>query len=304
MSTAEIYIDKLEIENFGPFYGRHCFDFSGIEDRRAILVGGKNGAGKTHLLRSLYLATVGESAAGDLKKVEAGSEATKFDLRESLNRRAASEGVTTSEFEISLSLRDTTGSIGRQLTIVRQIRHRPSSPPVFSAKAYLADNDRWIEDEQQVQKLRDTFLPRHLARFFFFDAERSQNLQLNERDITEGISRVLGLFSYTELENDLHSLIKQKIPTRFGSGSEKERELNKVLSEIQLKKADLKTYQQDIEDKKHTLRDIEDELFDIEDQLQSIGAVDPIEIASLSQQRDEIKETKALLESDLTPNQA
>ena len=31
---------------------------------------GKNGAGKTHLLRALYLAVVGESGVGDLKKVE------------------------------------------------------------------------------------------------------------------------------------------------------------------------------------------------------------------------------------------
>jgi len=89
----QIYIENLKIEDFGPFYGAHCFDFSAADagDRRAVLVGGKNGAGKTHLLRALYLAVVGEIGAGDLKKVEAGSEATKFNLRESLNRRAKAE---------------------------------------------------------------------------------------------------------------------------------------------------------------------------------------------------------------------
>ncbi len=136
----QIYLDRLKIKDFGPFYGSHCFDFNAVGERRTVLIGGKNGAGKTHLLRALYLAVVGESGAGDLKKVEAGSEATKFDLRESLNRRAKSEGKTTSEFEISLSLRDATGSTGRTLTLLREIRHRPNSPPVFYAQAYTPDN--------------------------------------------------------------------------------------------------------------------------------------------------------------------
>lgn len=300
MPNAKIYIDNLKIRDFGPFYGNHSFNFNSAGDRKAILIGGKNGAGKTHLLRALYLATVGESGAGDLKKVEAGSEATKFDLKESLNRRASSEGKSTSEFQISLSLRDPTDIIVRRLKLNRQIRHRPNSPPIFSARAYLENDDIWKHDGQQVQKLRDTFLPRHLARFFFFDAERSQNLQLHEREIIEGISRVLGLYSYTELENDLQQLIKSKIPQRFGTGSEKERELNRVISENNRNEADLETYLSDFNDKNRAIRDIEDELLDIEDQLQTIGAVDPDEIARINRQRDEIKETKGKLEVKLT----
>ena len=58
---AEVYIDKLTLENFGPFYGEHTLSFGSLEGKCGILVGGKNGAGKTHLLRALYLAVVGES---------------------------------------------------------------------------------------------------------------------------------------------------------------------------------------------------------------------------------------------------
>jgi DNA sulfur modification protein DndD len=98
----EVYIDSLTIQDFGPYYGQHSFEFGAVDDRRATLIGGKNGAGKTHLLRALYLATVGESGAIDLKKVEAGSEATKFDLSESLNRRASAEGKDTSTLQLEL----------------------------------------------------------------------------------------------------------------------------------------------------------------------------------------------------------
>lgn len=298
---AEIFIDSLKITDFGPFYGTHNFDFSAVGDRRAILIGGKNGAGKTHLLRALYLAAVGESGSGDLRKIESdGSDATKFDIAESLNRRARTEGRDTSEFEINLTLRDNTGSTSRELMIVRKVRHRPNSKPVFTARAYQPDTDQWIEDEDRVQRLRDFFLPRHLARFFFFDAERSQGIQLNEREITEGISRVLGLFSYSELEGDLRELIKNKIPQRYGSDSEVQRKLNRVATDIQRDEADLKSLNNDVEDKERTVQEFNQDLANVEDQLQTIGAIDPGELAKIQKKRDDIKETKDKLETILT----
>ena len=298
---AEIFIDSLHITDFGPFYGTHIFDFSSIEDRRAILIGGKNGAGKTHLLRALYLAAVGESGAGDLRKVESnGPDATKFDLSESLNRRARQEGRDTSEFEINLTLRDKTGSTSRGIKLVRKIRHRQNSKPVFSSRAYLPEADSWIDEEDRVQRLRDSFLPRHLARFFFFDAERSQSIRLNERDITEGISRVLGLYSYSELESDLRELIKNKIPQRYGNDSEVQRKLNRVSSEIQRDEADLETLYIDVEDKNRVIQEISQELTNIEDQLLTIGAIDPGELDKIQKQRDNIKSSKDRLEEVLT----
>jgi len=67
---ADVHIDLLTLENFGPFYGEHTLDFRSLEGKCGILVGGKNGAGKTHLLRALYLAVVGESGVGGLNRGE------------------------------------------------------------------------------------------------------------------------------------------------------------------------------------------------------------------------------------------
>ena len=98
----EVSIDSLTIENFGPYYGSHEFKFTSLEGRNGILIGGRNGAGKTHLLRALYLAVVGESGPGDLKKVEAGADATRFLFEKSLNRKAANEGQDTTTFSITI----------------------------------------------------------------------------------------------------------------------------------------------------------------------------------------------------------
>lgn len=102
----DVNIDSLTLENFGPFYGEHTLDFRSLEGKCGILVGGKNGAGKTHVLRALYLAVVGESGVGDLKRVETGSEATRFIFEKSLNRRALAEGQDTIRLKAVVTLRD------------------------------------------------------------------------------------------------------------------------------------------------------------------------------------------------------
>ena len=150
-----------------------------------------------------------------------------------------------------------------------------------------------------MQKLRDAFLPRHLARFFFFDAERSQSIQLSEREIIEGISRVLGLYSYTELEEDLRQLTTTKIPRLYGTGSESERKLNDIQADILRGESNLKTLATETEDRTQELRDIGSELAEIEDQLRSIGAVDPEELRRAQEQRTSVKSTKDKLEANL-----
>ena len=298
---ANVYIDSLTIEDFGPFYGPQTFDFEIKGKRSAILIGGKNGAGKTHLLRALYLAAAGESGRSDLRRIESGSETTKFVFEKSLNRRAESEGRDTSRIEIGISQRDDQGGGHRKIKLIREIRHRPNSSPVFVSRAERDGDGEIIESEQYIQKLRDAFLPRHLASFFFFDAERGVNVDLGQRDIVEGISRVLGLQSYTELENDLRTLYQQKIPKVFSSASgETERRLMDLTADIQKTEGHITSYQEEEKQTLLELQELEAELINVEDQLKTIGAIDPKEIEKAQQQRDEISKMRAKLESTLS----
>jgi DNA sulfur modification protein DndD len=126
---SDVSIESLTIENFGPYYGSHTLSFGSLEGKCGILVGGKTGAGKTHLLRALYLAVVGESGVGDLKRVETGSDATRFVFERSLNRKAQAEGKDTTRFSITIAQRDAKGGGARKATLVREIRHRPDLTP-------------------------------------------------------------------------------------------------------------------------------------------------------------------------------
>ena len=297
---SEVYIDSLTVKNFGPFYGEHMFNFTTHDDRCGILIGGKNGAGKTHLLRALYLAVTGETGVHDLKKVEPSAEATHFAFEKSLNRRAESEGEDTSSLQVTISQRDDKGS--RKAMLVREIRHRPNSGPVWHSYAERFDGSGRIEDENHLEALRDALLPRHLARFFFFDAERGQNFSLGQQEIVVGISRILGLWSYGELETDLRQLIQQKIPRAFNSseGHEAARKLAEITGQIVTADQQLINYRDELSSVGLELHEAKEELADVEERLKSLGAVDPAELTQAQEERTKLAGTKARLETELT----
>lgn len=297
---SEVYIDSLTIRNFGPYYGEHTFNFSTHDDRCGILIGGKNGAGKTHLLRALYLAVVGETGVHDLKKVEPAAEATRFSFDKSLNRRAEAEGDYNSLLQVGISQRDEKGT--RKAMLVREIRHRPNSAPVWNSYADRLDGSGRIEDEKHLEALRDALLPRHLARFFFFDAERGQNFSLSQQEIVEGISRILGLWTYSELETDLRQLIQQKIPRVFNSseGHEAAKKLAELTGQIVTAERQLISCRDELSSLDVELREAQNELAEVEERLKSLGAVDPAQLQRAQEERVKLSETKARLEEQLT----
>jgi DNA sulfur modification protein DndD len=299
---ADVHIDKLTLENFGPFHGEHALNFGSLEGRCGILVGGKNGAGKTHLLRALYLAVVGESGVGDLKRVETGSDATRFAFDKSLNRRAQAEGQDTVRLEAEVTLRDDRSGGKRTVVLTREIKYRPNSAPVWRSVARRSESSVLIEDEQIIQKLRDGFLPRHLARFFFFDAERSQTINLGQQDIIEGVSRILGLWTYGELENDLRRLVQSKIPRVYnaGSGPDPATRLADLSAEVLRVEGHLKARRKEEDSLQRDIQENEAELLEVEDDLKTLGAVDPEELQRAQDRRNELSAMKTELEAKLT----
>ncbi|NBP15846.1 hypothetical protein EBU95_15890 [bacterium] len=280
-----ISIESLELENFGPFYGHHVFKFSKNGSRSTTLIGGKNGAGKTHLLRALYLATVGGPGRFDLRKLETGEDSRGFAIENSLNRRAEAEGKNEALLAVTLVQNDEQETSSRKLYLRRTIKYKKSGID-FKSIARLSDNSQEIDSEEKILKLRDAFLPRHLAQFFFFDAERIQNIALNESEVVDGISKVLGLHNYSELENDLKSLINAKIPRTFGTGSEAERKLVEISGEINKSEGLYNIALSDKKDISAEIKELELELSNIETELRSTGAVDPAQLMALHNQRD------------------
>lgn len=298
----DVFIDSLTLEDFGPFYGEHTFILSNLEERTGILIGGKNGTGKTHLLRALYLAIVGEIGKGDLKRVETDSDATRFIFDKALNRKAQSEGKDTVKLSVKITQVDNLSGGSRDIVFNRNIRYRPNSAPVWQSTAIRSDVKDIIDNQKEIDRLRDAFLPRHLARFFLFDAERSQSINLGQQDIIEGVTRILGLWTYSELEDDLRQLIKLKIPRIYStsSGQDPETKLVDLNAEVVRNEGHVKAHRKEINVLEITLRESEAELLEVEDSLRTLGAVDPEELENAQNRRNELIKTKNELEYKIT----
>lgn len=298
---AQVWIEEISISDFGPFYGDHTFNFTPLDGKSGVLIGGRNGAGKTHLLRALYLAVVGESGVGDLRRVETGSDATRFNFDKVLNRRALEEGRDKVRLSATVQLRDDESGGSKKVEFTREIRFRPNSAPVWKSVAIRSETAGQVEDEATIQKLRDAFLPRHLARFFFFDAERSQSINLGQQDIIEGITRILGLWTYSELETDLRQLISTKIPRVFSKtgGPDPETRLINISADVMKNEGYVKTRRRELESVERDLVEKDAELLEIEDDLRTLGAVDPEELAKAQLKRDQIGPARTALERKL-----
>lgn len=296
-----ISIDSVSINNFGPFYGTKHMDFTtGANLPPHVLIGGKNGAGKTHVLRAMYLAVVGRPGISDLRSVESGSDATRFNFDHVLNRRAAREGIDNCGLSVVIRQRDADSGKEQTLTIHREIRFRSSSPPDWKSWAERSNDVESVTDDQLIERLRDAFLPRHLARFFFFDAEKSQNVQLGESDIVKGISRILGLWAYEQLEERLRDIFQTTNREMASTGANVAAEKHgEVLGDIQKLAGKLTSNDQQRQSLSERKQEAEAELADIEDQLKTLGAVDPTKLQNDQLRREEVAAAKRDIEQKL-----
>jgi DNA sulfur modification protein DndD len=125
---------------------------------------------------------------------------------------------------------------------------------------------------------------------------------LGQQDIIEGVSRILGLWTYGELENDLRQLINSKIPRVFNAtgGPDPETTLAELNGKVITAEGILKTRRKERTVSDRNLREVEVELLEVEDDLKTLGAVDPEELEKAQKRRGELSEAKAKLEAKLT----
>ena len=57
-------INYLKINNIGPYVGEHLFNLKTNSNKNIVLIGGKNGAGKTTFLKALKYGLFGSFSLG------------------------------------------------------------------------------------------------------------------------------------------------------------------------------------------------------------------------------------------------
>src|SRR5690606_11642749 len=143
-------------------------------------------------------------------------------LEDSLNRLAYLELDTHFYVEVHFSGVDIPGIMAEQLTIRRSFT---SGDRIDAVQIWLDGKPNELVQEVGFDLfIQDFILPKEIARFFFFDAEKITELAENQtleqkRQLARAYSEVLGIKKYTDLRA---SLQEQRLKYRRTSAKDNE----------------------------------------------------------------------------------
>jgi DNA sulfur modification protein DndD len=222
-----LLITKLTLNNFGPFRGTQVFDLrpehgTGYQ-KPVILIGGKNGTGKTTLFDAirlcLYGANLGEYR---LRKKDYWDYVSgHFHLIPGSPLHVSSASVEL-EFEHSdLGVIDT-------YTVKRSWYRRKAG---IKESLVVSKNNGVVKDldAQQWQEFVNELIPPGISRLFFFDGEKIQSLAEGDETnikLKDAFRSLLGLSIVDQLRNDLGIFVSRQVK------NSKESIINEQITEV------------------------------------------------------------------------
>jgi len=166
---------RLEINNFRQFYGTQSIDFAVDPEHGVTLIHGENNGGKTALLNALRWCLYEETTENLL------------DPKNLLNKHAESQGKNT--FSVSVQLEHE-----NRLLDVRRIQDKNSGSSNLHVYEII-DGCYAEKAEENPNTLINTFLPKEMSQYFFYQGEGTGTLssQNDFSHIKDAIEKVLGL---------------------------------------------------------------------------------------------------------------
>lgn len=193
-------IKQLAITDYGPYTGTHVFDFTISENKPIILIGGRNGGGKTSLFESIPLCLYGQYGQNRreykkrLQRLIHRSDHNGLDS----NRLASVQIIfemshrgNLAEYIVKRSWRAIKGGIHEKFHIKK--RNGDSYQDIDYIK------------KDQYQSFVNSQVPKGIMNLFFFDGEEiSQNAEDNEGYMVRtAFNALLGLDIVEQLQKDL-----------------------------------------------------------------------------------------------------
>lgn len=196
-----MHINKLTLRNIGAYHGDlNKFDFHTTSERNVILLGGKNGAGKTTILESLRIVLFGSMAYGFITE----NEPYFRKIRTLLNRKALNEGLTD-HFQITLDYTATEDFELHDYSLIRSWRIKGDR--LRESLSVKKDNQFLTTQETAdfQNRLREEMPPR-LFELCLFDGEDISRIVSEEKipDYLKEAGKILfNLDLFSNLEKDL-----------------------------------------------------------------------------------------------------
>lgn len=211
---------KIDIENFRQYYDNVSIDLATDEQKNIVVIGGRNGYGKTNLLLSIVWCLYGDklSQIDDhfKKEIQKEKNYNSF-MQQSINWTAKKEDTDT--FSVTIRIDETelpelkmlnsnsadSVIIKREFNVATMIENLHIIDPISNMQLF---ND----EEDKINFINDYIIPIDAAKFVFFDAEKIAeiaNLSIKEEGsfINDALGKILGLDTYETLIDDIENYI-------------------------------------------------------------------------------------------------
>jgi DNA sulfur modification protein DndD len=212
-------INKIKFQNFRIYKGENEILFTPNSSKNISIVAGKNGFGKTTFLTSLIWVFYGKmmSEVEDKykKDIKNAGGYDKF-IKTLLNREIKSEyetyGKNNPVFSVEIELKDILiPSIPCKSVLIKRSYNLKTDVEELTIKIDGLENELTKEVGFEVF-INDFILPREIAKFFFFDAEKIVSLaeaksKSELKNLSKAYSEVLGIKKYEDLKKNLETLL-------------------------------------------------------------------------------------------------
>ena len=219
-------LHSLTLENIRIFKGTNVLDFTPVQTsgshKPIILIGGKNGTGKTTLFESILLCLYGQKAPGSRMS---NSKYEQY-IRQMVPRSKKDEPELLPAIEIEFDF--THGGLRQTY----QVRREWTFTPKLAETLTINRNGELLQDIEidQWQDRLNELIPPRFARLFLFDGEKIQNLVEDNAEnvyLKDSFKSLLGLDLVDRLKADLGIFLSHNL-----KGSELN-SIGKQLEEIQ-----------------------------------------------------------------------
>lgn len=197
---------RLELENWGPFFGEHSLDLSVSAAAPIVVFRGENGRGKTSILRALVWALYGQIKEQDGR--------TSLDVSRMVNIDAVAGGKAQFGVKLIFSHQEVEYSLYRTAEAEEE---RPGKVKVSLPKVDLFPAGGHPYPAGQIPDVINGILSREISDFFLFDGEMLNRFEERLREdraasggfVRAQVERALGLPFLTDLSSDLDSILTE-----------------------------------------------------------------------------------------------
>lgn len=241
---------NIEINNFKQYYNSINIDLTTSSDKNIIVIGGRNGYGKTNFLLSivwcLYGKEISQIDENFKKEIQKEKNYASF-MQQSINWTAKKENKTN--FSVSIFITEIelpelrTLSSNSESVIIKRTFDVAIGNETLSIIDSVSNIEIFDDENDKINFINDYIIPIDAAKFVFFDAEKIAeiaNFSIKEEGsfINDALGKILGLDIYETLIEDIelyiNNLTKEGAKKNLGEQiADKENAINISKNEIE-----------------------------------------------------------------------